>query len=209
MIHKIKHHSKRIAANIINRIKGFTLIELLIVIAILGILAAAVLVAINPGKRMAQSRDAIRKQDVNNIANALIGYYVNTGTYPIETNCDTSYGAKTTADCTNPTLFTPLGDWASNRINANLVTDQGFLKKLPKDPINNTTYYYSYEPRRTGSNFCGSGFVCDYYWIGALLESPADPAKPLFRCSDDPNLPDGTGCKEVSDQLSDEIPDDI
>jgi len=34
---------------------GFTLIELLIVIAILGILAAAVLVAINPAKRTRQA----------------------------------------------------------------------------------------------------------------------------------------------------------
>ena len=38
--------------------KGFTLIELLIVIAILGILAAAIIVAINPGKRLTQSKIA-------------------------------------------------------------------------------------------------------------------------------------------------------
>ena len=43
---------------------GFTLIELLIVIAILGILAAAVLVAANPGKRTKQARDAARKNDI-------------------------------------------------------------------------------------------------------------------------------------------------
>src|SRR3989344_7103671 len=92
---------------------AFTLIELLVVIAILGILAAAVLVAINPGKRLAQARDAQRKQDINAIANALIGYYTIVGNYPLETNCDTSYGAKFTTDCTNPTLFTPLGAWAA------------------------------------------------------------------------------------------------
>src|SRR3989344_5442812 len=71
---------------------AFTLIELLIVIAILGILAAAVLVAINPGKRNAQARDALRKSQVNGIANALIGYYTLTGEYPREMNCDTSRG---------------------------------------------------------------------------------------------------------------------
>ena len=38
--------------------KGFTLIELPIVIAILGILAAAVLVAIDPGKRTRQAQEA-------------------------------------------------------------------------------------------------------------------------------------------------------
>ena len=69
---------------------GFTLIELLIVIAILGILAAAVLVAINPGKRTAQARDAQRKNDISAIANASIGYLVLAGSYPQENTCDSS-----------------------------------------------------------------------------------------------------------------------
>lgn len=54
---------------------GFTLIELLIVIAILGILAAAVLVAINPVKRQNQARDAQTKGDIGAIATALLAYY--------------------------------------------------------------------------------------------------------------------------------------
>jgi len=61
---------------------SFTLIELLIVIAILGILAAAVLVTVNPSKRAAQARDAQRKNDISAIANALIGYYALIGVYP-------------------------------------------------------------------------------------------------------------------------------
>lgn len=44
--------------------KGFTLIELLIVIAILGVLAAAVLVAINPGQRIAAARNSRVKADL-------------------------------------------------------------------------------------------------------------------------------------------------
>ena len=59
--------------------KGFTLIELLIVIAILGILAAAVLVAINPGKRTRQAQDAQRKNDVGSLATELQGYYTTPG----------------------------------------------------------------------------------------------------------------------------------
>ena len=64
--------------------KGFTLIELLIVIAILGILAAAVLVAINPGKRTRQAQDAKRKNDIGALATELQGYYTSpgSGTYP-------------------------------------------------------------------------------------------------------------------------------
>lgn len=62
--------------------KAFTLIELLIVIALLGILAAAVLVAVNPGKRTKQARDSIRKSDIGQLATALQTYYTTTGSYP-------------------------------------------------------------------------------------------------------------------------------
>jgi len=65
--------------------RGFTLIELLIVIAILGILAAAVLVAINPGKRTRQAQDAKRKNDIGALATEIQGYYTapGSGTYPL------------------------------------------------------------------------------------------------------------------------------
>lgn len=62
-----------------SKFKGFTLIELLIVIAILGILAAAVLVAINPGKRTRQAQDAKRKNDIGALATELQGYYTSPG----------------------------------------------------------------------------------------------------------------------------------
>jgi len=51
--------------------KGFTLIELLVVIGIIGILAAIVLVAVNPGRQFAQARDSQRKSDVLEVTNAL------------------------------------------------------------------------------------------------------------------------------------------
>src|SRR3990167_5763433 len=60
-------------------LRGFTLIELLIVIAILGILAAAVLVAINPGKRTRQAQDEKRKNDIGALATEMQGYYTTPG----------------------------------------------------------------------------------------------------------------------------------
>src|SRR3990167_9471227 len=60
-------------------VRGFTLIELLIVIAILGILAAAVLVAINPGKRTRQAQDAKRKNDIGALATEIQGFYTTPG----------------------------------------------------------------------------------------------------------------------------------
>jgi len=50
---------------------GFTLIEILVVIGMLGILASAVLVAVNPLKQFAQARNAKRVSDVNAILNAI------------------------------------------------------------------------------------------------------------------------------------------
>ena len=73
---------------------GFTLIELLIVIAILGILAAAVLVAVNPGKLTRQARDAARKNDIGSLATELQAYYTapGQGVYPTSLGVLTAQG---------------------------------------------------------------------------------------------------------------------
>lgn len=63
--------------------KGFTLIELLIVIAILGVLAVVVLVAINPVQQLARTRDAGRISTVQQLGHSIEAYMVShDGTYP-------------------------------------------------------------------------------------------------------------------------------
>jgi type IV pilus assembly protein PilA len=63
--------------------KGFTLIELLIVIAILGVLAVVVLVAINPVQQLARTRDAGRISTVSQLGHSVEAYYTShNGTYP-------------------------------------------------------------------------------------------------------------------------------
>jgi prepilin-type N-terminal cleavage/methylation domain-containing protein len=68
--------------------KAFTLIELLIVVAILGILSAAVLVAIDPAAKIGLAKDANIKSDMSSISNAMQAYYTTTsldgtGSYPL------------------------------------------------------------------------------------------------------------------------------
>lgn len=67
---------------------GFTLIELLVVIGIIGILAAIVLVAVNPGRQFAQARDAQRRADLLGITNSIYQFAAeHNGNLP-DTNTD-------------------------------------------------------------------------------------------------------------------------
>ncbi len=58
----------------------FTLIELLIVVAIIGILAALIIVSVTTAA--AKARDIKRQEDLKNIQKALTMYYTTNGNYP-------------------------------------------------------------------------------------------------------------------------------
>jgi len=53
---------------------GFTLIEILVVVALIAILTAITFIAINPAKNFADTRNAQRSSDVNEILNAVTQY---------------------------------------------------------------------------------------------------------------------------------------
>jgi prepilin-type N-terminal cleavage/methylation domain-containing protein len=105
--------------------KGFTLLEILLVIAAIGILAAIVLVAVNPNRQIEAARQAKRITDINTITKAIQQYSIdNNGQYPagIETGakpiCNTD---NTPVGCVNlssilaPTYIAALPEADSNR----------------------------------------------------------------------------------------------
>lgn len=61
---------------------GFTMIELLIVIAVLGILAVAVLAAINPIEQINRGRDTGSRSDAEQLISAIDRFYASKGFYP-------------------------------------------------------------------------------------------------------------------------------
>lgn len=64
--------------------RGFTLVELLVVVAIIGLMIAVALVALNSAR--AKARDARRVNDIRQIQIALERYYIDAGSYPIGNN---------------------------------------------------------------------------------------------------------------------------
>ncbi len=99
-----------------NKEKGFTLIELLIVIGIIAILAAAVIIAINPGRQFQQARNATRWSHLNSIANATYAYAIdNNGNF--HSGCPTNHTDLVLVNETNCGDLTPT-----------------YMQALPTDP---------------------------------------------------------------------------
>ena len=136
-------------------LQGFSLIEMLIVIGILGLLAVALLVTINPIAQIQKSNDAQRKNDLAQFKRALDLYYNDNGRYPVS-----SVDFKIVISGSSI-------EWGGSWL--------PYMNKIPKDPVGGHVYQYYAPATANGQTYylyanlergakdpqsCNSGNVC-------------------------------------------------
>lgn len=122
----------------INKFAGFTLIELLVVIGIIGILAAIVLIAVNPGRQFAQARDTQRRSDLLSITNAVYQFAAeHNGDLPDTDGDDTTSNFPTATTCIGTTA--PCFDLGAATDEAGTeVIVPTYIGGIPLDPATGT-----------------------------------------------------------------------
>jgi prepilin-type N-terminal cleavage/methylation domain-containing protein len=121
--------------------KGFTLLEILLVVGIIAILAGIVILAINPSKQLADTRNAQRRSDVISILNAVYQYEIdNNGTAPTDIPETGTCGAITTLISTSSSVSPSIGsvDLWTTLVSASST----YLTNIPRDPIVATSSGY-------------------------------------------------------------------
>lgn len=106
------------------RQQGFTLIELLVVLGIIAILAAIVIIAVNPARQFAISRNTVREANVNSILSAAWQYAIdNQGNLPASITSTPTEICKTGASS------------CAGLVDLSVLTDNGkYIVKIPEDP---------------------------------------------------------------------------
>ncbi|KKW23864.1 MAG: hypothetical protein UY70_C0021G0008 [Candidatus Kaiserbacteria bacterium GW2011_GWB1_52_6] len=142
--------------------QGFTLIEILVVIGLIAILAAIVLIAINPARQFAQARNTQRTSNVETIMNALGQYLAdNKGVALTTTSCTgltTAIGSRTAS--------TSVGTGGSN-LGACLGTY--IATGIPMDPVGGTADNTGYD---ISVDSIGRYMVCADGYNEAALNNP-------------------------------------
>jgi prepilin-type N-terminal cleavage/methylation domain-containing protein len=178
---------------------SFTLIELLIVIAIIGILAAAVVLVLNPQQMIAQGRDSTRLQDIKTL-NSAIGEYLANGNTALGTANvvyvsvpDPTLASGATSTCASLGLPALPSGWIYNcvstttlqetngsgwmPVNFHSISTGTPLPTLPIDPTNTTSSgeFYTYATNGTSYELTAH-FESNNYQTYAASDGGPDPS---------------------------------
>lgn len=122
--------------------KGFTLLEIMLVIAIIGILSAIVVLAVNPSLAIKKTRDAVRYSDIRSLNNAINQYIIDHGHAPyLQDNCSPAQA--------DPSCFTNEVPKSSPYEWKLLQEDLSeYIQNIPQDPCGEKCFakpkYYAY-----------------------------------------------------------------
>lgn len=134
--------------------KGFTLVELLVVIGILAILAAAVVVVLNPAELLRQARDVQRMSDLDTVK-SVVALYLSTVSNPTLTS---GPFASATGSCyslvgtCSTRGFAINNGWVGVDLTA-MTSPPPPISAWPRDPINDGTYHYAWDADATNLTF--------------------------------------------------------
>lgn len=122
--------------------RGFTLLEILLVVAAIGILAGIVVVALNPGKQLADTRNAERQSEVTTILDAVNQYQIdNDGDLP--GGITTSFQEICQTGASSCSSLVELSELTNN---------ETYLTEIPTSPNASTTDGTGYAIRKTSND---------------------------------------------------------
>lgn len=123
------------------KLKGFSLIEILVVVALILILATITIVAMNPAKHFADTRNANRSSDIAALLDAVTQYAAEEG------NAIADFGTISLCDSATEDP-NPIGTGAGNINLATLLVDE-YIVAIPMDPSVGTEENTGYTICRT------------------------------------------------------------
>lgn len=187
--------------------KGFTLLEILLVVGIIAVLAAIVIIAINPGRQLATLRNTQRKSSLAEINKAAQQYYIDHSSYPgnipntLTEICNTGSFSTTTSINGIP---------CGSLVNLSDLVPT-YMVSMPVDPqglvINSSNYFF---PTAYAASPAGTGFlimideknkpvlVSKYYELNDFI-AIGTTTPPVFGCQTD----SGTGFSAGDGSLGD------
>lgn len=128
------HFSKLINKYSLDNSDGMTLLEVILATTITIVLFTVIWILVNPTVMLKRGRDEKRLSDLSMLDRVITEYKLDQGSYPDTVN---TLRTSTTLPVGSTSLTSVKAGW----IACNLST---YTSRFPIDPINDSTYYYSY-----------------------------------------------------------------